>query len=416
MLDLALDLWPRIYASDLLRYLVAAGGLAAVLAFARGRWQRWLVDRRIQPRTPGLADRGREVVGSLATVVIFSLVGTALALGGASGALSIYDGAAPTWRLIGELVVLILAHDAYFYWLHRAMHRRVLFRVAHHFHHRSRTPTPWAAYAFAPLEALLEAAFLPLLALLMPLHELVLFAFTSHMIVRNVLGHAGVELFPRGWLDSPWTSWITTTTHHDLHHACGRWNYGLYFRFWDRLCGTEHPDYEARFRRHSTAAQPGSRSGRAMPTVLVLAALALPGPAEGSSPGDVDGLWVTAGFGAVVRLSVEERALTGTLEWLWDPQGVAPDRAAQARIAMLADVLWQDDAWEGGTLYNPEDGRRYRVRLRSESDDRLLLRGCWGPICRTQLWRRLESLPGPPGRCSDAPPAAKAWARSHRVR
>jgi sterol desaturase/sphingolipid hydroxylase (fatty acid hydroxylase superfamily) len=37
--------------------------------------------------------------------------------------------------------------------------------------------------------------------------------------------------------------------HHDIHHAAAQWNYGLYFTWWDRLIGTEHPDYQARFAR-----------------------------------------------------------------------------------------------------------------------------------------------------------------------
>jgi sterol desaturase/sphingolipid hydroxylase (fatty acid hydroxylase superfamily) len=45
----------------------------------------------------------------------------------------------------------------------------------------------------------------------------------------------------------PLFDWITTPTHHDIHHAEAGWNYGLYFTWWDRLMGTEHPGYHARF-------------------------------------------------------------------------------------------------------------------------------------------------------------------------
>ena len=33
-------------------------------------------------------------------------------------------------------------------------------------------------------------------ALFIPMHELTAFLFVNHMIVRNVVGHAGIELFP----------------------------------------------------------------------------------------------------------------------------------------------------------------------------------------------------------------------------
>jgi sterol desaturase/sphingolipid hydroxylase (fatty acid hydroxylase superfamily) len=52
--------------------------------------------------------------------------------------------------------VLFFIHDTYFYWIHRLMHHPVLFRWFHLVHHRSTNPSPWAAYAFHPLEAFLE--------------------------------------------------------------------------------------------------------------------------------------------------------------------------------------------------------------------------------------------------------------------
>jgi Delta7-sterol 5-desaturase len=44
--------------------------------------------------------------------------------------------------------------------------------------------------------------------------------------------------------------WISTTTHHDLHHAGSfNHNFGFYFTWWDKMMGTEHPDYVATFDR-----------------------------------------------------------------------------------------------------------------------------------------------------------------------
>src|SRR5262249_7546610 len=63
----------------------------------------------------------------------------------------------------------------------------------------------------------------------------------------NTLGHSGYELFPSRADGRPLLDFMTTTTHHDLHHAQAGWNYGLYFTWWDRMMGTEHPDYYARF-------------------------------------------------------------------------------------------------------------------------------------------------------------------------
>ena len=49
----------------------------------------------------------------------------------------------------------------------------------------------------------------------------------------------GWELFPRALVEGPAGRWLITATHHQRHHERYRCNYGLYFRFWDRLCGTD---------------------------------------------------------------------------------------------------------------------------------------------------------------------------------
>jgi sterol desaturase/sphingolipid hydroxylase (fatty acid hydroxylase superfamily) len=142
-----------------------------------------------------------------------------------------------------SLALLIVAHDAWFYWTHRALHHPRWFRAVHGRHHASMHPTPWAAYAFHPVEALVQAAFLPLVLLVLPVHGAVLGAFLLHMIVRNAVGHCAHELFPWRWTPRGWLRWITPVSHHHFHHARNRGNYGLYFTWWDRWCGTEDPEF-----------------------------------------------------------------------------------------------------------------------------------------------------------------------------
>ena len=148
-----------------------------------------------------------------------------------------------------SLALTIVLHDAYFYWTHRLMHHPRLFERFHRLHHESHSPSPWAAYAFAPVEAVIQAMFLTILILILPLHVTVIYLFMLHMIVRNVIGHSGFELFPRGMPAHAVLGVLTTNTHHDLHHSSMGSNYGLYFTWWDRLAGTEHPNYREAFDR-----------------------------------------------------------------------------------------------------------------------------------------------------------------------
>lgn len=242
--ELFIQVWPTIFVLDLFRYLIAASVLALVLSIFSAQ----LARRRIQPERATRQDVKREITYSLSTVLLFSLVGFAVYSGSQAGLFRIYSGEFPSvGRFLIEFVVIVLLHDTYFYWAHRLMHTRWLFRRVHRLHHKSRTPTPWAAYAFAPAEAILEAGILPVSALLIPMHELTVLLFVTHMIMRNVVGHAGIELFPSWWLRAPLLRRLTTTIHHDLHHSHGGYNFGLYFTWWDRWMNTEHPEYENRF-------------------------------------------------------------------------------------------------------------------------------------------------------------------------
>jgi Delta7-sterol 5-desaturase len=243
--QLALQAWPTIWVADLLRYLIPAGLLSAVLALVPLAWR---APRSVRDRQPASGQRRREVMHSLSTVLLFSANGALIVAGVQAGVLAVYTDwhERGTWYALASLVLLIALHDTWFYWTHRLLHWRGIFGRVHLTHHRSLAPTPWAAYSFSVGEAAVQAVFLGLVLLALPLHPMVIAVFLTHMIVRNVQGHSGVELLPAAWLAGWWGRWLTTTLHHDMHHATGRHNYGLYFTWWDRLCGTEHPLYRTR--------------------------------------------------------------------------------------------------------------------------------------------------------------------------
>jgi Delta7-sterol 5-desaturase len=152
-----------------------------------------------------------------------------------------------TWWLFLSLPLMLLWHDFYFYWTHRLLHRPWWLRHVHGVHHRSRSPSPWAAYSFHPVEALINGMVTPLALAAVPLHWSVMLAFAMHQIFRNAWGHAAVETMPRGFARHWLWGRLTTTTHHHLHHETAKGNYGLWFTWWDRWCGTERSDYHARF-------------------------------------------------------------------------------------------------------------------------------------------------------------------------
>ena len=223
--------------------------------------------RKIQAGFPPAATIRREVRYAFLTALIFALNGFCIYLLMAEGWTLVYTEVADYGWAYGvfSLMAAIILHDAYFYWTHRLMHHPRLFNLFHRVHHDSKSPTPWAAYAFAPLEGVVQTMFLTFLIFVLPVHIVVIYLFMLHMIARNVIGHSGFELFPRGTAAHRVFGLFTTNTHHDLHHSSKGFNYGLYFTWWDRLAGTEHPGYFDTFERvfrkeKSTAAPPRATS------------------------------------------------------------------------------------------------------------------------------------------------------------
>lgn len=252
----------RSYAIELIRYLAAAGVATGLLWVGAG----WATRHRIQPRIPAAAELRHEFVSSLITIGAFTVAMTATILLIRADAINVLMTHPPLWLALVEFGAMVVAHDAYFYWIHRGLHDRRLFRRLHMTHHKSRSPTAWAAYSFAPVEGFLHAAFVPLFLLCVPaFHGFVVMAMLLYEIIRNVIGHSGHEFAWSGFTRSRWTRWITTTTHHDLHHSQGACNYGLYFTWWDRWMGTEYPQYHDAFEavvRKAAAqnlANPGAR-------------------------------------------------------------------------------------------------------------------------------------------------------------
>ncbi|MDH7975464.1 sterol desaturase family protein [Sphingomonas sp. AR_OL41] len=239
--------WVHSFQIEMIRYLIAAAGVALSYWALR----RWTAPRRIQRRLASFADRRREFLLSVQTIAVFGVVDLIAFAAIGAGIIAIHRGP-PNWAIFAaQLVVMIGAHDTWFYWMHRGLHLRALFLKAHAAHHKSRTPTSWASYAFAPIESVFESLYVPVLlfgiSLVTPVYPLAIFVFLGHQIARNAIGHSGHELAWPGFTRSRWTGWLTTTTHHDLHHSEGRYDFGLYFTWWDRIMGTQHPRYHERF-------------------------------------------------------------------------------------------------------------------------------------------------------------------------
>ncbi|MBL6447903.1 sterol desaturase family protein [Fulvivirga sp. 29W222] len=240
------DNWQFIVLIILLRYVIVAG--IAYLTWYVLKRRAWSY-KKIQVKFPQNKDYLREITYSLVTIIIFTTVAMTLFSPWVKPHTLIYDNI-PTLGIayfILSIVMIIFVHDTYFYWMHRLMHHKKLYRITHLVHHKSTNPSPWAAFAFHPIEAFIEAGIIILTVFLFPVHKLAIALFLIFMIIYNVYGHLGYELYPKGFYKHWLGKWLNTSVNHNMHHEYVKGNYGLYFTFWDRLMGTIHMGYEARF-------------------------------------------------------------------------------------------------------------------------------------------------------------------------
>lgn len=229
------------------RYFLFAG-IAFLLAYLI--FNRAIQSKKIQQRYPKLNDYLREIGFSALTICLFALIPLLLIRNDAVRPYTTYYTSIETYgRFYFFLAfpVMLVLHDTYFYWAHRLMHHPALFRLFHLVHHKSVNPSPWAAYAFHPLEAIVEAGIVVIFLFTIPIHQYHLPFFFLFMIIYNVYGHLGWELYPKGFSRHWLGKWINTSVNHNQHHQYFKGNYGLYFLFWDRIMGTLREDYDQHF-------------------------------------------------------------------------------------------------------------------------------------------------------------------------
>lgn len=116
---------------------------------------------------------------------------------------------------------------------------------------------------------------------------------------------------------------------------------------------------------------------------------------------DVTGLWATQSDNGRVQIYRCGEAICGKLVDA-DQIRANPNQtdhynknASQRSRRVKGLVLFSGYAggpgeWKGGAIYDPrtgDTGRNGRIKLLS--NDRLQVKGCLGPICRTQHWTRV---------------------------
>jgi len=222
------------------------------------RMNRGLAGAKIQPRetTAALIRRDRRQ-----SIVSLGVIATMFGTGHWA-----YETLGIGWTAPGgwlgtalSFVASLILFDTWFYWFHRLVHVRRLYKPIHQWHHMTVTPAVWSNNSDRVVDNLLLQSYWLFAHILIPAAPAVLLAHKIYDQVTGVVGHSGYEHGGRWcWPPSP----LVGVTHHDQHHRYFQCNYATHFTWWDRLMGTLHPEHDAELRRNIAAAEAARETPR----------------------------------------------------------------------------------------------------------------------------------------------------------
>jgi len=215
------------------------------------KYQTHFAHRQVNTKLRRSHQNWREIGYSALTSVIFACVSAGLVAAWQKGWTQVYihfDQYPLVW-LPASVVLVLALHETYYYWLHRLMHQPWVYKWVHKSHHDSITTSAWTSFSFHPIESILQSVVLPFLLFIVPVHYAAVGVILLIMTITSVINHLNTEIYPQGFHQHWFGKWWIGATHHSLHHSQFRYNYGLYFRFWDKLMRTESPDFQRLFEK-----------------------------------------------------------------------------------------------------------------------------------------------------------------------
>ena len=120
---------------------------------------------------------------------------------------------------IALLFVIPFWREFHFYWIHRLIHWKPLYKRVHYLHHKNINPIPWSGMAMHPVEILLYFSVV-LIHWIVPSHPFHFLFNLQHTGLSPACGHHGFEGPIVG------DKWPTGSYFHYLHHRYFECNYG----------------------------------------------------------------------------------------------------------------------------------------------------------------------------------------------
>lgn len=347
---------------------------------------------KIQARLAKHKDFVRELIYSAQSLLVFIGIAMLMTLTPLREYTQLYReiDAYPLWWMPLSVLFAVVMHDSYFYWMHRTIHHKKLYKRLHIVHHQSTNPSPFASHSFNLIEAFLEALVVPVIICLMPMHPIALLVFSLVALAFNVYGHLGYEIVPKWFRHSVLFEIMNTSVHHNLHHAKFKGNYGYYFRIWDRLMKTEHPAYVKTFDEiqaqrfgETTPARSMARHGWLLPGLLLLSLL----PSMEAEPASILGDWKDGEEGGIITIYKAEGKYYGKVKAALDPR---EQKLIEGKTILVLKAFEETSSttYCCGTFFLP----RYRLELKGTltlvDDNTLTVEAQYGWIKGSRTWVR----------------------------
>lgn len=138
--------------------------------------------------------------------------------------------------MLFKCLLCFIVEDFYFYWIHRLLHHKSIYKYVHKIHHTYSAPFGIAAEFAHPIETMFLGVGTILGPALFARHLLELWVWLVVRLLETVEDHSGYEL---PWNPTNYIPFWAGAVHHDFHHKEFDGNYASVFTIWDRVFGTD---------------------------------------------------------------------------------------------------------------------------------------------------------------------------------
>jgi len=142
------------------------------------------------------------------------------------------------FEMITQIFLMMLGEDFLFYWAHRFLHLDFIYPHIHYVHHSYIYTVSLATEYAHPLEWIIGNV-LPSnwIALIMGkrIHLFTYLMWITMIVTESIDAHSGYEFSFSPYRILPFAG---SSDFHFYHHVSRGGNFGSWFTFWDRICGT----------------------------------------------------------------------------------------------------------------------------------------------------------------------------------